>query len=93
MILREYLGVFVRRAKLWMCTRGEVLFASVLQAASKRRSRQIGAAFVPDVCLLAASLHTTQSLHTTRSAHRCGDSTRASRRAAGVPREASFAAH
>ena len=38
---------------------------------------------------------TPRSAHrcTSRSAHRCGDSTRASQRAAGVPREASFAAH
>ena len=75
-------------------TAGEVRLASVLQAASKRRSRQIGTAFVPDVCLLAASLHTTHlaSLPTTQRA-----SLRRlhapSQRASCVPREASFAAH
>ena len=44
----------------------KVRLASVLQAASKRRSRQIGTAFVPDACLLAASLHTTQFAATLR---------------------------
>ena len=70
----------------------ELALASVLQAASKRRSRQIGPAIGPDV--LVPHRCTRRSAHrcTSRSAHRCG-STRASRRAACVPREASFAAH
>ena len=57
----------MRRAKLRDRYPEKSRLASVLQAASKRRSRQIGTAFVPDVCLLAASLHTTHlaSLHTT----------------------------
>ena len=82
----------MRRAKLRDRYPEKSRLASVLQAASKRRSRQIGAAFVPVLVGRIAAHHAARiAAHHAARIAAATPSARPS--AAGVPREASFAAH